>query len=78
MSLHWRAVISTLETDWLCVASCSPGDGPQRKQKAKGEGAFFILEVVIEPTYRLLNGRGLWALGFEALLCVSLTTFVGL
>lgn len=69
-------MISTLETGWLCVANCSPGDGPQRKQK--GEGTFFILEVVIEPTYHLLNGRGLWVLGFEALLCVSLSTFVGL
>lgn len=41
-------MISTLKMDWLCGANYRLGDEPQRKQKEKGEGTFFILEVMLE------------------------------
>lgn len=48
ISLCWVAVISTLKMDWLCGVNYRLGDGPQRKQKEKGEGTFFILEAMME------------------------------
>lgn len=43
-------MISTLKMDWLCGANYCLGDGPQRKQKEKGEATFFILEAMMEHT----------------------------